>query len=1055
MIDLVSYGRPAQDALIARIAAIKARDPLAPVTVVVSSNYSGLATRRAVAARVPLVNVRFQVAARLAELLGAPALARAGKRPLTPWMRVQAVRAALRRRPGVFASVAAHPSTARGLGRSFAELREVSESARRGLRSAGQRPTDVVALYDEFRAMTTNYFDEIDLMNAAAESLSLEAVTSTEAGAVVLYLPRKVSKSLESLFLAANTGHGAHAILGLTGDQEVDAEALALARRLGWDGLPAATPVELPEVQLVVSATEPEEEAREAIRQAMAFASEGIPLHRIAFAYSSRETYAGLLDDALNSAGVPHNSTSTRSLAQTLAGRAVLGLPRIAASAGPGDPGYARDVVMDWLTSVPVWHGGREVPSHRWDEISRESGVVRGTSQWEARLATYAANQDLEAEERAEGEGGTFRRNARWARELQQFIADLRGHLGADELAPHAVHAARALKGLDNYLPEAALENDEAQLEARERVKRQLEEIVALGATVPDEMNPSMRRAEFASALEEALTVPFGKQGKLGEGVFCGDIRNVSEMDFDVLVVLGMTEGAFPSALRDDPILSAEERARADGELPPGGDSPLASRRTYLAALHSAPRRIASAPRADLRSQRATQPSRWLLDAASTLDHKRVYGGELEEMLPSPPAWFRVVHSFEAALRTTPEPASPQEWDLRSLLRYQGRIDRHFFLRKTSSANALKRGIEARRSRSRRGERRLDGWTGKVPAGSAPTPGAARPISPTGLQHYATCPFRYFLGNVLHVGEMENPEDVVTIEPATIGSIVHEILQHFFEAMSGRPDPFAEWSQGERATLGRLAQESFATAEQRGQTGKSLTWRAEQKRILRDLELLLDRELRERRRDGFSFKFAEAAFGTTRRASGPAPMPAATLQLANGETVSFRGVVDRVDEGPDGALLITDYKTGSTRSYESLTDADPMKGGKFLQLPVYALAFRGQSPKPVRARYWFISEQADFQSKEILLDEPKYVKFGNIVNTLVETMRGGYFPAVPGGETYRPGRETHDNCAYCPYDSLCPSSSRLEAWEAAKTDPGLAAFAALQDGTDGEDAPND
>ena len=89
-----------------------------------------------------------------------------------------------------------------------------------------------------------------------------------------------------------------------------------------------------------------------------------------------------------------------------------------------------------------------------------------------------------------------------------------------------------------------------------------------------------------------------------------------------------------------------------------------------------------------------------------------------------------------------------------------------------------------------------------------------------------------------------------------------------------------------------------------------------------------------------------------------------------------------------------------------------MHGGQFLQLPVYALAFRGQSAPPVRARYWFISEQADFESKEVVLDDAAHAQFANIVQTLVGTMRDGYFPAVPGNETYRPGRETHDNCAY-------------------------------------------
>jgi hypothetical protein len=126
---------------------------------------------------------------------------------------------------------------------------------------------------------------------------------------------------------------------------------------------------------------------------------------------------------------------------------------------------------MDWLTSAPIWQGRREAPSHRWDEISRDAGVVRGAGEWAARLETYAANQDLEAEERSADDDSTFRRNARWARELREFITALHGELGNDVLATHSGHAAKALVWLDSFLPEQALGDDEAQLEAREQVR--------------------------------------------------------------------------------------------------------------------------------------------------------------------------------------------------------------------------------------------------------------------------------------------------------------------------------------------------------------------------------------------------------------------------------------------------------------------------------------------------------------------------------------------------------------------------------------------------------
>lgn len=1040
MIDLVPYGLPAQVALLSRISAVKAEDPLAPVTVIVPSNYSGLSVRRSLAAGTPLVNVRFQVLARLAELLGAPQLVAEGRRPLTPWIGVMGVRAALAEAPGVFADVAGHPSTARELHRTFRELREASDSALDRVASSTARSFDVVRLYRRFRELTRAYFDEFDLLDEAATHFRENSATAKEAGALILYLPRKLSPSAARLFAAAGENR-AHAVLGLTGDPEVDAEVKSMAERLPGDSV--ETLAAIPAVTRIISATDPEEEAREAIRQTMALAAEGVPLHRIAITYATRETYEGLLDDALTSADLPHNGPPNRTLAQSLAGQTILSLPRLAASSGPGDPGFSRDVVMNWLTAAPIFDGGVEAPSHRWDEISRDARVVKGPEQWQSRLELFAATQDAEAADREEGERGHFERKARWARSLKAFVAALAAEVGPDRRQTSSEHADQALRWLERYLPEHALPN-EAQAEAREAVHDILEAISSLGRELPPELDPPLSRTEFAAALEDALGQPAGRLGKLGSGVFMGPAALTAEMSFDAVFVLGMVEGAYPARFAEDPVLSTEDRARAGGELPMPASRLRDQRRGFLGALHAASQRTLSAPRGDLRAQRPVQPSRWILDAATSLAGKRLYASDLGEMLQSPPGWFRVIHSFESALRQPGEPASTQEWDLGSLLRYEGRLPRHFLMRQDGTLNPLARGVAARTSRARLQAASLDGWRGKVSAGAAPVPNDLRPISPTALENYAKCPFRYFLGQVLKVGEIERPEETVTIEPATIGNIVHEILQKFFEATASRPDSSADWNADERETLRTISERVFHDFESRGLTGKSLTWQAEQARIRRDLELLLGKEVEERRARRYRFLQAEAAFGVRTSAARPEVMPPAILTLPNSGKVSFRGIVDRVDIGPNGELAVIDYKTGSSRNYKELSGTNPLGGGKFLQLPVYALAFREQSTGPVSARYWFISEQASFEQKEVRLDDEAFERFGEVVGTLVETMQAGYFPAVPGGETWNNG-DSYEHCRYCPYDMVCPSNQRSEAWTADQKDPGLAAFVALSD----------
>jgi hypothetical protein len=178
------------------------------VTVLVPSNYASLSLRRSLAADSALANVRLSIPARLAELLGAPSLAAAGRAPLTPWVRLSAARAALAESPGVFAAVAGHPSTPRELVRTFRELRSVDPAGREraldALARNGPRAADVVRLYRRFEQLCLGFFDEVDLVEAAANALVASASARTEIGDAILYLPREVTPALERLVRAAH-----------------------------------------------------------------------------------------------------------------------------------------------------------------------------------------------------------------------------------------------------------------------------------------------------------------------------------------------------------------------------------------------------------------------------------------------------------------------------------------------------------------------------------------------------------------------------------------------------------------------------------------------------------------------------------------------------------------------------------------------------------------------------------------------------------------------------------------------------------------------------------
>src|SRR5829696_5779008 len=128
--EAVAYGEPAVARLDERVRRAKGGDPLAGVTVVVPSNYAAVAARRALAARPGgIANVTFLTLHRLAERLGAAALAAAGRRPVSAPVLAAAVRAVLHEDPGVFAPVAAHPATEQALVAATRELAAAPDAA--------------------------------------------------------------------------------------------------------------------------------------------------------------------------------------------------------------------------------------------------------------------------------------------------------------------------------------------------------------------------------------------------------------------------------------------------------------------------------------------------------------------------------------------------------------------------------------------------------------------------------------------------------------------------------------------------------------------------------------------------------------------------------------------------------------------------------------------------------------------------------------------------------------------------------------------------------------
>jgi RecB family exonuclease len=315
-------------------------------------------------------------------------------------------------------------------------------------------------------------------------------------------------------------------------------------------------------------------------------------------------------------------------------------------------------------------------------------------------------------------------------------------------------------------------------------------------------------------------------------------------------------------------------------------------------------------------------------------------------------------------------------------------------------------------------------------------------ISASGIETWATCPFQFFLGRVLRVTSTDRPEDGWTVDPLERGSLIHDILEHFFKELQrqDRLDHLDDYTPADHHLLDALADECFAELERRGVTGHPLVWENTSAAIRADLRTFLVKDERWRREEGWRPRYFEQAFGI----DDPASWAPLELEFA-GTHVRFRGYMDRVDVHRSGRrAFLYDYKTGGRTSYAGMEN-DPVLAGKHVQLALYRRAVLASIPdlEDVDGAYWFVSSRGEFKMLSLTVSQLNADQ--RLADVLEGTARGilaGAFPQVPGNETVRPGKFSWDNCAYCAFDRICPAG-RDAVFERKQATPGYTLHASL------------
>lgn len=1001
------YGLPAIQLLASQVAQLKDLGLLSPITVLVTSNYLTVATRRALAARCNgVANVNFTTIRALSEGIGAAKLPHTGRRLASAALITSAIRAVLQAAPGNFQPVSRHPATERALTTAYRELRAVPDSAVNAVADCSSRAANIVRIcQDTHQRLSAGWYDEEDLLIAAAEKVHQNP--HPELGPVIVHLLPSLTAT-EADFVRALAARGPVMVnIGVTGNPAADAPVLAAYARAG---ITTTLPdnLEPPCASRIISASDPDEEVRAAVRNVMQWAQDGIRLGRMAILYGNADPYARLVQAQLAAAGVAFTATPVRSFSDLLFGRtlrALLALP---------DKGFRRPDVLAVLAEAPILDGDRPVPARAWEQLSRDAGVVGGDD-WAQRLPLLAANlrQRADAAE-ADGEisrADYRRRDAERAEALAVFVERLRNALAQGTEArtwTALVDWATAL--LRTYLGDETRRADwpDAEQDAAARVEdilRQLAALDALGGPVPT-------ITTFCQTLDRDLDAAPRRIGRLGAGVLVGDLSLAPGLTFDRLIVLGNAEGCFPSPHLEDSLLPDAERAAAEGHLPLRADRVHDDHRNLLAALAGAQESVLTWPRGDLRQSNDQPASRWLLDSAAALSG--IPGIRTEDLLRLHDApWFDNIASYADGLARTAVFINDQELRLAAIA--HGELANAVLTGDVALAAALS-VIDQRASQD---FTRFDGNLTSVATDIT----ALQRVSATQLQTWATCPREHLFKYLLGVEHIEEPERQLSINALDRGTLFHAIMEQFVADSIRSGHPMTSWSEADRQRLHETAHHQFERFRREGRTGRELLWRRDQSSILAELDRTLDLD-------------------NTRLAAGLRPVAAEhhfdliEVPGPGDRVLHLGGSIDRIDHNRDGSLEIIDYKTGKHDDYKNLTEQTPHDGGKRLQLYIYALAARAGFPDAatVTAYYWFTKTDRliGYPVTELVEQEVSAA-----IHTIVHGIESGVFPARPSD------KDQHwVECWACTPDGLSKTQFRHD-WERKRDAPALRAYAGL------------
>jgi ATP-dependent helicase/nuclease subunit B len=763
-------------------------------------------------------------------------------------------------------------------------------------------------------------------------------------------------------------------------------------------------------------------EAVEIARRILRLARGGVAFDRIAILVRSPERYQPMIEDALRRARIP--AYFTRGSARPdPGGRAFLALLMCAAekcsasrfaeylSLGQVPPANANrstdwvppnDELLPNADDTPTEDATKEVDETQvvrapaaWEKLLVDAAVIGGRDRWQRRLRGLEREYELRLKVIERDDDSRREHTSRKLDQLRQLETFALPLIDILDALPRQANWGEWITKLGE-LARAALRKPEP-------VIAMLAEFEPMSDVGPASLE------EVAEVLSERLRFLRNDPPERRYGhVFIASIDEARAREFDVVFLPGLAEGIFPQRAFEDPLMLDEFRRATGGLLLRDDRVDQERARLKLAAGAARIKLIASYPRMDVAEARPRVPSFYALELPRAADGKlpelKTFEREASAAAPARLNWPAPVESSEAI--------DDIEYDLVALRHAMDETSPRGSARYLVESNArLARSLRSRWYRWKPKWVEADGLithNADTLAALAEHRLKSRAWSPSSLQQFAACPYRFALHGIYGLRPREEASPIEQMDPLTRGGLFHAVqfaLLNELKRSSLLPvnsSTLAETLQIADAVLDKTAakyEEELAPAIER-------VWKTEIEDLRTDLRGWLQHvAVNDDEWQPIHFEFA---FGLTHLSSEGRDPASSSEEVELAECgLRLRGSIDLVERNTArGVLRVTDHKTG--RRPETIPHY--VGGGRFLQPLLYGLAAEKLLGSTVESgRLFYATQTGGYEHALISITDKSRAFLTRLLENIDGAIAAGFLPPAPQKEA----------CSQCDYRAVC------------------------------------